>query len=112
MKHLLFAGCCAFLCACSVTKPAAVFDGDREIMRGNATGSMSGGLFKVSGQGATCSGSYDPLTKARTLTLAVTCDDGRKGILTMNRNPDLVSGDGAVRMSDGKIYRVAFGDRV
>lgn len=58
----------------------------------------------------TCSGSYNALDESVTISMAVLCNDGRKGIVTATRQMDGLNGAGRVRLSDGSEGDFIFGD--
>lgn len=97
------------LAACSVTVPVAVVPKTGPIMRGTATGSLSGGTFSVTDGQLTCSGTYDALDSSPTLQMPTTCSDGRKGLVTSTRDPNLTDGKGVVRLQDGTEAQFMFG---
>lgn len=100
---LIFTGC-----STKITLPVAVV-GDEGIMRGTATATMSGGDFQVSNKKTVCSGSYDSWDMNPTITMVIQCNDNRKGIAIVTRDPSGMSGHGRVRMSDGYEADLIFG---
>jgi hypothetical protein len=97
------------LTACTATAPVAVISDDGKVMRGTATANAHGGSFRVDGGGRTCGGSYDSFKSALTLSVPVTCSDGKKGIAIITRDPCLCSGSGRIRMQDGSEADFVFG---
>lgn len=101
---------CLALSGCgSMTVPAAVRMDDGSQLVGTTTASMSAGTFEVSGNGLSCFGNYDQFSSAPTLSAPFRCSDGRTGMMTINRTPDLMAGVGTATLSDGHTARVAFG---
>ena len=80
------------------------------VMRGTVTATLSGGSFRVSDQKNVCVGSYDSITTNPIISMVVQCDDGRKGIAVVTRDPGGTSGHGRVRMNDGTEADLIFGD--
>ncbi|WP_026222860.1 hypothetical protein [Methylocystis rosea] len=97
------------LSACATTIPVAVITHDGHILRGENTVSMASGTFSVSDGRLTCTGSYNPLNESRTITVTVTCNDGRTGIAIATRDTPM-SGGGKVTLSDGSEGTFIFGD--
>lgn len=97
------------LAGCTQTSSVAVISSNGEIMRGTATGSLSGGSFRVDGGGRTCSGSYDSFDQSLTISIPFNCSDGKKGIALVTRDPCMCSGSGRVRMQDGTEADFVFG---
>jgi hypothetical protein len=91
-----------------ITVPVAVITGGH-ILRGENTASLSSASFSVTDGKLTCVGSYDPLNTSRTITVAVTCNDGRTGIAIATRDSP-ISGGGKVTLSDGSEGTFIFGD--
>jgi hypothetical protein len=113
MHRFWVAAACALLASgCAVTVPVAVIAPKGQILRGTATASMSGsGTFSVTDGKLTCAGSYNSLDMSPTITMAVLCDDGRKGIITASRNGDGLNGAGRVRLTDGTEGDFIFGSQ-
>ncbi len=92
----------ALLAGCATgptTVPVAViFKG--HVLRGENTASLSEATFSVTDGKLACSGSYNPLNTSATISIAVTCNDGRTGIAIATRDSP-VSGGGRVTLSDG-----------
>jgi predicted small secreted protein len=91
--------------ACSNTIPVAVIGQDGKIFTGSNTYSLSEGSFSVTNGKITCAGSYNPLVQSSTISMPVTCDDGRKGIVRSIRDTSS-SGSGTFVLNDG--YRGDF----
>jgi hypothetical protein len=101
---ILVAGCG------SITVPASGTTSKGEKFYGQATATISEGKFLVTDQaGILCSGTYDPLSRARQLTVPFSCSDGRKGTLNIMRDPDLMGGSGTGIFSDGTTGTFKFG---
>lgn len=114
MTRFLFAMPLVFLAGCgSVTLPAAVKTSDGRSLVGTTTAAMSGGTFSVAtaDRKLTCSGTYDALDTSPTISVPVTCSDGRYAKAIVTRSPDGRSGYGNAVLSDGTIAVVAFGNR-
>ena len=103
----------ASLVSCAITVPVAVISGKGDVMRGTSTAKMSGGSFQVAGRlkGKTvkCSGTYDALDTSVTISMAVHCSDGRKGIVIATRQANGLDGSGRVRLTDGTEADFVFG---
>lgn len=97
------------LSGCSGTVPVALIGSDGNIMRGTATASLQGSTFHVAGGGRTCAGSYDGNDYSITISMAVQCSDGKRGLVIVTRDPCLCSGSGRVRMQDGSEADFVFG---
>jgi hypothetical protein len=82
-----------------------------ETFKGSTIASRDGGHFSVqsSRHSVKCSGTYDLKDRRPTITLPVKCSDGRTGQAEVTRAPDLMSGWGKVKMSDGSTGRLAIG---
>lgn len=100
----------AFLaCSGCVTSPVAVVAPTGEVLKGSATGYLTGGTFEVTDGTLTCSGNYNPATGRPTVEVAVVCSDGRKGIGVADRGPDGLSGSGVINLNDGSVVRFIYG---
>ncbi len=103
---------CLLLSACgSTTLPASVSLPDGKMLVGTTTASLSAGTFEVAAadNSLECSGNYDQYSTARILTAPFTCSDGRTGVMSVLRTPDLRAGTGNATLSDGTQARVSFG---
>jgi hypothetical protein len=82
-----------------------------ETFNGSTIASRDGGHFSVqsSRHSVKCSGIYDPKDRRPTIALPVKCSDGRTGQAEVTRTPDLMSGSGKVKLSDGSTGRLAVG---
>ncbi|AVA26094.1 hypothetical protein QA648_28505 (plasmid) [Rhizobium sp. CB3171] len=82
-----------------------------ETFKGSTIASREGGRFSVqsSRHSVKCSGTYDPKDRRPTVTLPVKCSDGRTGQAEVTRAPDLMSGWGKVKLSDGSAGRLVVG---
>jgi hypothetical protein len=113
MKIRIFCalGATIILAGCgSITVPASGTTSKGEKFYGQATATISEGRFLVTNQtGVLCSGTYDPLSRERQLTVPFSCSDGRKGTLNILRNPDLMGGSGTGIFSDGTTGTFKFG---
>jgi hypothetical protein len=109
LAKLAIVGCAVIVAGCSVTVPVAVIGQNGQILRGENTASLSGGTFSVTDGHLTCSGSYNALNEAPTITMPVLCSDGRTGIVTATRDSP-TSGGGKVRLSDGTVADFIFGE--
>lgn len=111
MFKMILAGLlAAALSGCGITVPVAVMHSSGEVMRGQATASMlMGSTFTVSDDRATCTGTFDGVTVARTVSFAAHCTDGRTGLGSALRDTP-ASGSGTMQMSDGTTARFVFGD--
>ncbi|GEM_PF-1671457 len=104
---------CLLLSGCGTyTTPAAVKLDDGTALIGTTTAAVSGGHFQLATSDKTlsCSGNYDALDLKPTISIPVTCSDGRYGTAVVTRNPDGLGGHGFVTTSDGKRGIVAFGN--
>ncbi len=105
------------ICLCSsgcgtITLPTAAKLDDGTTLTGTATAAVSGGTFQLTQPGGSlsCSGTYNALDTSPTITIPVTCNDGRYGSAVITRARDGMSGSGYVTTSDGKRGVVAFGN--
>jgi len=82
-----------------------------ETFKGSTMASRNGARFSVesSRHSVKCSGTYDLKDRRPTITLPVKCTDGRTGQAEVTRAPDLMSGSGKVKLSDGSTGRLAVG---
>lgn len=94
---------------CSVTQPVAVMGVGGQILRGSATASLAGGTFEATDGSLTCTGKYDLAERSRKTQGVVTCNDGRKGIVMIERDASGQAGTGRVRLSDGTEADFIFG---
>jgi len=97
------------LCACSVTEPVVVIGQNGQILRGTTTAAVTGGSFTVSDGKLTCAGTYDAWDMSTTISMPVTCSDGRRGIIIATRDNSGISGSGTVRLTDGSTATFLFG---
>ena len=97
-----------FLPGCAQTLPVVVMTKGGQVLRGTNTVSMTDGSFSVTDGKLTCSGSYNPLNNAQTITVTLVCNDGRTGIAIATRDSTM-SGGGHVQLSDGTDGTFAFG---
>ena len=109
MRQVVACALLFLVSGCAITKPVAVVSKEG-IMRGTATATLSGGSFRVSDYKKVCVGSYDSLDTSSTISMVIQCDDGRKGIAIVTRDPSGLSGHGRVRMNDGTEADLIFGD--
>jgi hypothetical protein len=111
MKRLVAIVGCFAVSACTIQVPATAMSSDGIYMEGFARASMSEGKFYLaSDAGDTCNGNYDPFNTALIISISVNCGPGKSGFVTVQRTPDLQSGTGRGKMSDGTIFISAFGD--
>lgn len=113
MKNSLLLLLLGVLTGCgSLTVPAAVRLSDGTAMVGTTTASVSGGTFKVATADGSinCGGNYNALDMSPTISVPVTCSDGKLGRAVVTRSADGMSGSGYVETSDGRTGRVAFGN--
>ena len=101
-----------FLAGCgSITLPASGVTSDGIHFEGTTTASMKIGEFSVSGNGITCSGTYDPHDRAKRIEAKTTCTDGRTGTIYVVRNNDGLGGHGTVQFTDGTTGTFVFGKK-
>ncbi|BCM17518.1 hypothetical protein MJ8_12840 [Mesorhizobium sp. J8] len=113
LRLMVVASALSVLSACgSVTLPAAVRLSDGTSMVGTTTAAVSGGTFKVASADGSlkCSGTYNALDTTPTISVPVTCSNGKFGRAVVTRAPDGMSGSGYVETSDGRTGQVAFGN--
>jgi hypothetical protein len=109
MRRFVFCGIMTlFLASCAMTVPVAVITHDGHILRGENEASLAAGTFTVTDGKLTCTGSYNPLNESRTITVTVSCSDGRTGIAIATRD-SAISGGGKVTLSDGSEATFIFG---
>lgn len=95
---------------CAITEPVAVIDQHGGILKGTTTAGVFGdGHFSVTNGTITCAGSYNSLDMSTTISMPVTCSDGRRGIVIATRDNSGVDGSGTIRMSDGSTATFLFG---
>ncbi len=87
----------------SITVPAQGVASTGEAFTGTATAKISGeGTFELKGSsGATCSGKYDAMDMTKTISIPMTCSDGRTGTVIATRNAAGTGGSGTASLSDG-----------
>jgi len=95
--------------ACSITEPVVVIGQNGQMLRGATTAALSGGSFTVTDGKLTCGGSYNSWDMSLTISMPVTCSDGRQGIVIATRDSSGTSGSGNVRLSDGSSSTFLFG---
>ena len=95
--------------ACTTTWPVAVISEKGQVLRGTATAGFGSGSFQVTDGKLTCAGTYDSLELSLTISMAVLCNDGRKGIAIVTRESNGQSGAGRVRLNDGTASDLVFG---
>ena len=108
MRCIILLGFTLGLSGCSYTAPVVVNDG-KNVLIGTTTASASGGNFKVSDNEVSCSGTYDAWDTSRTIQAQTDCSDGRTGTALITRDSTLSSGNGIIKMSDGKTATFLFG---
>ena len=86
MRRAAFFALAVGLSGCAATLPGAVITPDGHILRGENFVSLSAGAFSVTDGRLTCAGFYNPLSQSQTITVAVTCSDGRTGIAIATRD--------------------------
>jgi len=94
---------------CVQTIPVAVIGQDGTVLKGSNTVSFSGGSFSVTDGVLICAGSYNAANNSRIISMVVTCNDGRKGIVRAIRDTNS-SGSGTFRLNDGYEGDFIFGD--
>lgn len=98
----------------TITVPISGTTSTGETYKGAATASVNFGKFEMTGSSGTiCSGSYDQFATAKRLTVPFTCTNGISGSVDLNRDNDLMGGDGSATFSDGTTAKIIYGkDRV
>ncbi len=107
--RMLVVGVALLLAGCSVTEPVVVIGKNGDVLRGTTTAALDGGSFNVSNGKLSCGGSYNSLDTSPTISMAVLCSDGRRGIVIVTRDRSGLSGAGTVRMTDGEELTFMFG---
>jgi hypothetical protein len=102
----IFAVAC---CGCTVTVPVAIIGRDGHVLRGTAITGSSSGSFTVSDGAATCRWGYGSRDRSLTVSMPVTCSDGRSGTVTATRDANVPSGAGTFTLSDGSRGTFLFG---
>lgn len=97
------------LSACALTEPVAVIEDNGHMLKGTTTATLTGGHFSVSDGTLTCGGGYDSWDMSLTISIPVTCSDGRRGIITATRDRSGMSGSGTVVLTDGMHATFLFG---
>ena len=111
MKYLLTAACLFALTGCALTTPVLVKTSNGDEFLGSATASALSGSFEVvDSNGLKCHGAFDPNDGNVMMTVKITCDDGRHGVIYMQRNAILGAGTGIGKMSDGTKIKVLTGN--
>ncbi|MFD1626677.1 hypothetical protein [Azospirillum griseum] len=86
--------------------------GDRTPLTGVAQARTDSALGRYAVQTAdktlSCNGVYDASSIEPRMIVAVSCDDGRYGVVDIRRAPDLMSGSGSGRLNDNTPVRVEF----
>jgi len=95
--------------ACAITEPVVVISQNGETLRGTTRASVFGGAFSVTDGILTCAGNYNAMDPSITISMPVTCSDGRRGIVIATRDASGLSGSGTVRLSDGSTATFLFG---
>lgn len=102
----------ALVCAsCTFSFPVVGRLSSGAAMQGTVTASTDGvGQFTASTtDGLSCSGTYDALDDANTITFPVTCSDGRKGVVIATRDNTKVKGTAIAELEDGTRGEFIFG---
>jgi hypothetical protein len=107
-RILFFVAVALALANCVRTVPVAVITKDGHTLRGENTVSGADGSFTVTDGKLSCTGTYNALNSSDTITVAVTCNDGRTGIAIATRDTPS-SGGGKVTLSDGTEGTFIFG---
>lgn len=111
MKFSRTAALCAtlLLLGCTITEPVVVIGQNGQILRGTTTATLTSGSFTATDGKLTCAGTYNSLDMSPTISMAVTCSDGRRGIVIATRDNSGTSGSGTVRLTDGSTATFLFG---
>lgn len=112
MRHLrtmLMAAGALALSACTVTEPVVVIQQNGHMLKGTVHAALNGGSFTATDGTLTCGGGYDALDMSVTISIPVTCSDGRRGIVIATRDASGLSGSGTVRLTDGTEATFLFG---
>ncbi len=92
--------------------PVTATLGDRTPMSGVIVVHSNSALGRYAVQTAdktlSCNGVYDASSVEPRMIVAVSCDDGRYGVVDVRRAPDLMSGSGSGRLNDNTPVRVEF----
>ena len=115
MRIVTVIGAAIVLAACGTAEFSVPVTGqlsDGTAAAGTATARIDGkGAFWVKvPNGWRCSGSYDSLTKAPSIVVPVSCDDGRSGEAVITRQMDMMSGAAIVTLADGAKGQFVFGN--
>lgn len=110
MKFLGLIVSSLIMTACTIVSIPITIVGSEGTMRGTAKAGMKNMTFHVSNSKTECSGSFDTKSKARTVSMAVECNDDRKGYATMSFDPVTHTGEGNIRLSDGYEAKILFGN--
>ncbi|OQC18927.1 MAG: hypothetical protein BWX69_03145 [Planctomycetes bacterium ADurb.Bin069] len=114
-RPLAFVLACVGLagCASEFAVPVAGTIGT-DAAQGETVARMKGdSTFQVSTLGGlTCGGTYDAHDMSPTMTVPVTCNDGRHGALMVTRSMTGISGTAIGRLNDGTEGHFVFGDLV
>jgi hypothetical protein len=99
-------------CTAFVQLPVTGTLGDKTPLSGIAQARSDSALGRYAVQTAdkslSCNGVYDASSIEPRMIVAVSCDDGRYGVVDIRRSPDLMSGSGTGRLNDNTPVRVEF----
>jgi hypothetical protein len=98
-----------WLGACTITEPVVVIGQNGQILRGTVTAALTGGSFSASDGKLTCAGTYNSWDVSTTISMPVTCSDGRRGIVIATRDDSGLAGSGTIRLTDGSTATFIFG---
>ena len=110
---VLALGLTGLVAGCALDRPVAVISGHGDMMRGVVKIHPYGGSFQISGKldgrETTCAGSFTAPGGTTTVSMVVTCNDGRKGIAIASVEYGGYDGSGRLRLEDGTEGDFVFG---
>lgn len=106
-------GAVLLVAGCALNRPVVVISGHGDMMRGVAKIGIGGGSFQISGKlngrETTCAGNFSAPGGATTVSMVMTCNDGRKGIAIASVEYGGFDGSGRLRLEDGSEGDFVFG---
>jgi hypothetical protein len=91
------------------TEPVVVVRQGGELMTGVNTVGWFSASFSVSDGRLSCSGQYNPFITSKMIKIGTACSDGRRGLVTAERESTGTSGSGMVELDDGTRAAFFFG---
>lgn len=95
---------------CTIVSIPVTIVSNEGTMRGVAKAGARNVTFRVSDSKTVCTGSFSTKSKARTISMVVQCNDGRKRYASITFDPDPHTGYGKIRLDDGSEAKLFFGN--